>query len=128
MQTVVVVIDGDEAHTHEGENLLDVFPHAQVVPAEAGQILDYDAVDLASLDLGHHLLKGRTVKIGTRVAVVHFHAALPQLRVARQIITDQILLARDAVAFLLVAVLMGQADISAGIPYLFLGLVHVLLS
>ena len=31
----------------------------------------YDAVDLASLDLGHHLLKCRTVKIGTRIAVVH---------------------------------------------------------
>ena len=43
-------------------NLFQIFPYAQVVPAEAGQILDHDAVNLASLDLRHHLMKGRTVK------------------------------------------------------------------
>jgi hypothetical protein len=99
-----------------------------VVPTEAGQILDHDAVDPASLDLGHHLLKSRTVKIGTGAAVVHLHAALPQLRAARQIITDQFLLARDAVAFLFVAVLAGQAHITAGIPYLLSGVIHSFLS
>ena len=99
-----------------------------MVPAEAGQILDHDAVDLASLDLGHHLMKGRTVKIGPRVAVIHFHAALPQFRVARHVVTDQVLLTRDAVAFLLVAVLAGKANVTAGIPYLFIGNFHILLS
>ena len=122
---VIVVVDSDKAHTQKGKDTLDVFSRFQVVPAKPGQVLDHDAVDFSSLNFVHHCLKSRTVKVGTGITVIHFHAALPKLRVTAQIVTDQVFLPRDTVALLLVPIFPRQADIAASIPYL---IVHCYLS
>ena len=82
MQTVIVVVDSDKAHTEKRENLFNVFARLQMISSETGKILDHDAVDLACLYVRHHFLKGRALKIRARKPVVHFNAALPQLRMA----------------------------------------------
>ena len=118
VQTVIMVVYRDKADAKERENPLDIFPRIQVLPAETGQVFDYNTVNFAGFDLGHHFLKCRPLKIGTGETIVHLHAALPQFGMARHKITDQVFLSRDTVAFLLVAVFARQTNITAGIPYL----------
>ena len=77
-----MVVDRNEPDAQKRENLLDIFPRVQMFPPEPGQVLHHDAVDFPRPDLRHHLLKGRTVKVGPGETVVHFHPALPEVRVA----------------------------------------------
>ena len=49
---VVAVGDGHHAHAERREHLVQVARHVQVVAAEATQVLDDDAVDLAGLHVG----------------------------------------------------------------------------
>lgn len=52
------------------EELLGVVAGLPHITAQSGQILGDDCVGLALLELLHHLLKGRVVKVAAGVAVI----------------------------------------------------------
>ena len=68
---VEVVVDGDEPGAVLGEGQGGVEACHSGVSAQAGQILDNAVGHLASLNLGQHLLKTGTVKVGAGISVIH---------------------------------------------------------
>ena len=68
--SVKVVRDGNIVNAVLGEELLSVvagFPH---IAAQTGQVFGNDGVGLALLELLHHFLKGRAVKVAAGVAII----------------------------------------------------------
>ena len=68
--TVKLIVDGDKAHPMERKILLNVVAGVDGVPAQAGEVLHHDAVDLPSVYIGQHPLKGFPLKGPARNAVV----------------------------------------------------------
>lgn len=64
------VVDGNEPHTECGEHTLKIIPHIDVVTAEAGKILDDNAIDFSCLKVGKHSLEGWAVKICAGITVI----------------------------------------------------------
>ena len=67
---VHAVVDGNEPHTECGEHTLKIVPHIDVVTAEAGKILDDNAIDFSCLKVGKHSLEGWAVKICAGITVI----------------------------------------------------------
>ena len=44
---IIVVIDGNEPDTQQGENLLHVFAHADIITAKTGKVFHDDGINLA---------------------------------------------------------------------------------
>ena len=65
-----MIVDGNEADTHEGEYLLQVASRINVVSGETGKVFADDTVDFLCLDVLHHLLEAGAVKVNARVAVI----------------------------------------------------------
>ena len=115
VQGVDVLHNGDQPHAHGGEHFLHITPALDGLPAEAGQILDDNAVDLFGFDGLDHLLEMGPVKVGPGIAVViALHNQL-QFRPVRNELVDEIPLVFDAVALIPDAgpliVLPGEASI-----------------
>ena len=53
-----------------GEELLSVVAGLPHIAAQTGQVFGNDGVGLALLELLHHFLKGRAVKVATGVAII----------------------------------------------------------
>lgn len=68
--TVHGVVDGNEPHTECGEHTLKIVPHIDVVTAEAGKILDDNAIDFSCFKVGKHSLEGWAVKICAGITVI----------------------------------------------------------
>lgn len=66
---VDVVVDGDEPAPVLREPSLQIVAGVDVVPAEAGQVLDQDTVNASGLNILDHPLEAGAVKIGAGVAV-----------------------------------------------------------
>ena len=115
---VHMVAHGDEADPLGGKDPLQVAPHLDVIPPEAGQVLDQDAVDLPRLEVRLQPPEGGAVKIGPGVAVVLVEVHQMQLRVGLYVLLQQLALVGDAVALRLVAVLPGEAQIARCVPSL----------
>ena len=64
---------GDEADAFFGEIPFQIPPALDIIPAEAGQVLDDDAGDFPLLDIGKHPHKSRPMKGKTRISVVNVH-------------------------------------------------------
>ena len=115
---VDIVIDGNEAHTLHGQYPLQILACIYVVTAKAAQILDYDAVHLATVHIFHHADKGRSVKIGAGIAVIdvllgYFHIIRPAA-----IAFQQVYLIGNAVAFGLISVITGQPCVQCALIHL----------
>ena len=117
LPAVHVVVDGDETHAASGKDPLQVPPHLDVIPAESGQVLDQDAVDLSGLNVCLHLPEGGAVKVGPGIAVVLVEIQQMQLRVGLYVLLQQLTLVGDAVALRLVSILPGQAQIARRVPF-----------
>lgn len=59
---VDTVIDGNEPDAIGGEYLPEIAASLDILPAQAGQVLDDHTVDLAGNNIVHHFLERRTVK------------------------------------------------------------------
>src|SRR5699024_8978245 len=68
---VDAVQQGDVPHPVLREVPLHVVAGQDVVPAQSGEILGDDHVDLLGLDVRNHPLEGRAVKTGAAPAVVY---------------------------------------------------------
>ena len=64
------VVDGNEPHTECREHTLKIVPHIDVVTAEAGKILDDNAIDFSCFKVGKHSLEGWAVKICAGITVI----------------------------------------------------------
>ena len=113
---VHVVVDGDEAHPPGGKLPLQIPAHLNIVPAEAGQVLDQHAVDPSPGNVLLHAAEGGAVKVGAGIAVILIEVRQAQLRVGLQILLQKLALVGDAVALRLVPVLPGQAQITRRVP------------
>ena len=70
VQGVDILHNGDQPHAHGGEHLLHIAPALDGLPAETGQVLDDDAVDLFGFDGLDHLLEMGPVKVCPGITVV----------------------------------------------------------
>ena len=68
-QTVHTVIDGDQPDTTLPQNLHDLTDF-QIVAPQAAHVLYDDGLHPSGLDFLHHRQKARTVKTGSRYAVI----------------------------------------------------------
>ena len=75
IQHVNIILDGNKPHILFSEFPEQHIASIQIISAESGQVFYDNAVYLASFDLLHHLLVGRTVKIQTSPAVVDLDGA-----------------------------------------------------
>ena len=62
-KTIIVVVDGDEANTKKGENLLDIFACVKIVTTKAREVFYDNAVCTAFLYILHHLFEIRSFKV-----------------------------------------------------------------
>ena len=67
---VEVVRDGNIVDAVLGEELLSVVAGLPHIAAQTGQVFGNDGVGLALLELLHHFLKGRAVKVAAGVAII----------------------------------------------------------
>lgn len=88
------IIDGNEMDVVHGENGLCELAYFQVIPAQAGHILDDDRGDFPCLHQGHHLLEPIPVHGDAGNAVIHKNADIFKL-VTFRIIREQGFLKRD---------------------------------
>ena len=96
--SVDAVIDGNEANAVGGEYLPEIASSLDVLPAQAGKVLDDHAVDLAGNNVVHHFLERRTVKQNTAVTIVHPLRHQFNVRVSRHKVLNEFLLIGNAVA------------------------------
>ena len=68
--SVKVVRDGNIVNAVLGEELLSVVAGLPHIAAQTGQVFGNDGVGLALLELLHHFLKGRAVKVAAGVAII----------------------------------------------------------
>ena len=68
---VVAIIDGNDTHAEEGEDVFQVVAYVQVVPPKTGKVLYNDAADLALLGRLDHRLKLRPVRVCAGQSVVN---------------------------------------------------------
>lgn len=69
--TVHTIIDSDKAHIVAGENDVRVLSNGQVISAKPTKILDQPATDKPLLNQCKAFLHAGTVKIGSRISVIH---------------------------------------------------------
>ena len=69
--TVHTIIDSDKAHIVAGENDVRVLSNGQVISAKSTKILDQPATDKPLLNQCKAFLHAGTVKIGSRISVIH---------------------------------------------------------
>ncbi len=116
LHAVDVVHHGDKTDVEQGEDHLQILADQDVVPAQPGQVLDDDAVDCAAFDVVHHPLEIRAVEVRPGPAVVDIRARQADIAAAVHVFAGDILLCGDAVAFLFIAVLSGDTQISRRPP------------
>ena len=98
---VIAVRNGNKTDTQSGKQSQNIFSSVQVFPAEPGKILYDDAVHFSRLHRLDHLLKMRTVKVGSGIIVVIALHTERQIRVPVNILVNQIPLILNAVAFVI---------------------------
>ncbi len=108
---VDAVIDRDEADAVGGEHLPEIAASLDVLPAQAGQVLDDHAVDLAGNNIVHHFLEGRTVEQDPAVTVVHPLRYQLNIRVGRYKVLDELFLVGNAVTLHAAVSGVGEAEI-----------------
>ena len=107
------VIDRDVAYPQTGEHLADVAAAFAGVSAEAGTVLDDDAVDLLRVDVRHHSEEVGSVEVRARPAVVNIVLIGFDIRLTVGKMRQQALLIDDRIGFRFVAVLARQANIKS---------------
>ena len=113
---IIVVIDGNEPHTHERENLFQIPPCIDVVSGKPAEVFADHTVDFLGLDVLHHLLKARTFKVDAGIAVIRILLDDHKFRMPAHIVPDDFLLARYGIALRLVAVIAGKTGIFCCVP------------
>ena len=98
VQTVYAVVYRYEANAVAREDKLGVLTDLQILPAEAGHILDYDRRYLVRFDQFHYLLPARTVEVRSGVAVVGYESCVAEAMV-RGVLFKQQPLVLDAKLF-----------------------------
>ena len=68
---VHTVIDGNETYIVAGENNVRVLPNGQIISAKPAEIFDQPATDKTLLNQRKAFLYAGTVKIGSRISVIH---------------------------------------------------------
>ena len=111
---VIAIRDGDEAHAHERENVLQVIAGLYIVPAKAREVLHYNTVGLAASDSLHHCLKTGPVKVGAGLSVIFKNAYELQSWSVRYVLPEQLLLVLQRLA---VGAVPCFKDGQSGIPY-----------
>ena len=116
--TVVVVVDGDKPHSHEGQYLFQKVSGFQEVAPKPGHILDDNAVDFSLTHLFQKLPDGGPFHVRPRITVITKFKNLrpgkfrPQLNETVDVGT----LIDNAVAFAFfigqIAVLGGEPDVN----------------
>ena len=109
------VVDGNVSDSELRENLADISSALRGVSAEAGAVLDDDAVDLARVDVSHHPEESGTIKGRARVAIVDISIGKLNIRLGVDEVFKDPLLVDDGVRLRLVAVLAGQSDVEGGV-------------
>ena len=110
--TVVVIIDGDKPHSHEGQYLFQKVSGFQEVAPKPGQVFHDDAVHPACFHILHHPLESRALKICPGFSVVTIAVVQLQIRVLGDIFAQIVDLRLQALAVLAVTgVHDGEAHI-----------------
>ena len=110
--TVVVVVDGDKPHSHEGQYLFQKVSGFQEVAPKPGQVFHDDAVHPACFHILHHPPEPRTLKICPGFSVVTIAVVQLQIRVLGDIFAQIVDLRLQALAVLAVTgVHDGEAHI-----------------
>ena len=115
---VEVVVDSHEPDAQKREDPQQVVAGFVVVTAEAGQVLDHDAVNLPAAYIFHHALKIRAVEVGSGVPVIAVDLHQPQVGLTLNICQNQVSLPLNRVRAGLAAVLNGEANIGSGLELL----------
>ena len=102
---VDAVQQGDVPHPVLREVPLHVVAGQDVVPAQSGEVLGDDHVDLLGLDVGNHPLEGRPVKTGAAPAVVYI-GVIDAQPVLLDKLTQQGFLVLDALGWFLALILL----------------------
>ena len=108
---VDAIIDGNETDPVGGKHLPEIAASLDVLPAQAGQVLDDHAVDLAGNNVIHHLLERRAVEQNAAVTVVHPLRYQLNVRVRRHKVLDQLLLIGNAVTLHAAVSGVGEAQV-----------------
>ena len=112
---VVAVGDGHHAHAERREHLVQVARHVQVVAAEAAQVLDHDAVDLAGLHVGEKAApSGAVLEGGAREAVVGVLGDDAQASVRVGEVADHGVLVEHRAAGTVALVVDGEPGVAGG--------------
>ena len=102
---VDAVQQGDVPRPMFREISLHVVAGQDVVPAQSGEVLGDDHVDLLGLDVGNHPLEGRPVKTGAAPAVVYI-GVIDAQPVLLDKLTQQGFLVLDALGWFLALILL----------------------
>ena len=70
---VHVVVDCDKLHVVFGENNFRIVTDFEIVSAETGHILNDNSFNKSCFDSFHHPLKIRSIKVCSRIPVVHIN-------------------------------------------------------
>ena len=70
LRIIIVVVDCNKPDAKHGEQLLNISPGVNILPAKAGQVFHNNAVYLSLPDRLYHSLKIRPVKVGAGIAVI----------------------------------------------------------
>ena len=103
---VIAVVDGNKADAHERKGALQIVSRFDVVTRKTGKVFDADQIDLAALDLLHHLRELRTAKVRAGITVIRKLRPLTarQLWMIVKKAIDEHTLVADAVTFRLAAI------------------------
>ena len=112
---VHVVIDGDEPHIVFYKYDVRIHPHLQIVPAQAGHILDNDRPHLAGLDHLLHPAKTWSIESCTGITVIHKILQIFEA-IFSGILLKQFLLVDNTIALTFPPIVLGQAAVEGCDP------------
>ena len=120
LQAVYVIQDGDDPDALLRKVFLHEAAQLRVIPAQTGVVFENHTVNNSRLNVPHHALILRAVKVSARVAVIgvnlHGGNLLSLVLQVFDILLDDSFLVLDTVAFQFVPVLFAEADIDRYVP------------
>ena len=113
---IQTIVDGNEPHPVADKYIVEILPALGSISAEPGQILHDHTVDMACVDILHHPLEARAVKIGAAPAVIDVGVIDDNIRPELEMLLEDLPLVGNGVGLRLVSVIPGQSDVERRLP------------
>ena len=77
----------DKTNAYIRKNTLQISAGINIIPSKSGQILYNDAINLTRVDISHHPLEARTIKVRAGISIIYEAYAFDTMTFCRCILT-----------------------------------------